>query len=98
MLAAKMHDGLVLGVGTLFDHVVLDHAHAAIRQVDAVTRVAARPVDDPAIGDGRRQSAAFDLVPDMGVVEVAVVDHERLYRAHVQVVRVAVAGAVEREL
>ena len=93
-----MYDGLVFGVGTLLDNGVTDRSHTAIRQVDAIAARTAGIIHDAAVGDGRTQRPALDLMPDYGVVKVAVIDHKRLGFVDVDIVRITVAGAVMRKL
>ena len=95
-LAAVVDDGGIVGILPLLDDVVADDADAAIGQIDAVAGRAA-PVVDARIGDGGGQRTALDLVTDIGVVEVAVVDDQRGDLVDIEVVRIAIAGAVVGE-
>ena len=79
-----MDGGKILGVGALLDHVALDQAHPAIRQVDAVTR-AAGIVLDPAARNAGGQGPAFDLMAHDRIMEIAVLDGEGLDGADIQI-------------
>ena len=97
-LAAQVHEGAVLRLRALFDHVAGDGGRPAIRQVHGVVADRVRPVLDAVVGDDRLARPALDLMAAHGVVEIAVGDRKLRDVVHVDVVRVAVAGAVVVEL
>ena len=69
-------DEPIIAIRSLLNHVVSDSGNAAIWQVYAVAGRAV-VVEDPRIGNGSVFSTAFDLVTDLGVMDITVVDTER---------------------
>src|SRR5712691_7493167 len=90
-LLAEGDDPGVVRHRPLLDDVVLDQRVAAVRQVDAVARRAARSIVDPRVLDGGSDGPALDLVSDIRAVEIAVVDDQRA-AAGIEIVRIAITG------
>src|SRR4051794_14150592 len=84
---------VILRVRTLLNHVVSDYGVAAIREIDAEACGAVQIVD-ARISNGGGERAAFYLVTDTGVVEIAIVDRQAGELAGIEIVRLTVAVAV----
>ncbi len=90
-------DGVILRLRPLLDDVVRDDGVAAIGQVDVIARRAGGPVDNTIVLDDGVGGAALDLVTDDGAGEEAVGDRQGGDVTDVEIVCLAVAGAVVGE-